>query len=69
MSHYQYGAAFFAYRQGSLRLARAMAPLVVLPIYFLGGVQLLCAGVLGEYVGKIYMEIKAIATHLRVATK
>jgi polyisoprenyl-phosphate glycosyltransferase len=30
----------------------------ILPIYFLGGIQLFCAGVLGEYVGKIYMEIK-----------
>jgi len=30
----------------------------VIPIYFLGGVQLLSIGVLGEYVAKIYMETK-----------
>lgn len=30
----------------------------VLPMYFLGGVQLLCIGILGEYIGKIYLEVK-----------
>ena len=30
----------------------------VLPMYFIGGVQILCIGVLGEYAGKIYQEVK-----------
>jgi hypothetical protein len=30
----------------------------VVPIYFLGGVQLLSIGILGEYVAKIYLETK-----------
>lgn len=30
----------------------------VVPIYMLGGIQLLCIGVIGEYVGKIYLETK-----------
>ncbi len=30
----------------------------VVPIYFLGGIQLLCIGILGEYVAKIYVETK-----------
>jgi len=30
----------------------------VLPIYVLGGIQLLCMGVVGEYVGRVYMESK-----------
>ncbi|HEV7138435.1 MAG TPA: glycosyltransferase family 2 protein [Steroidobacteraceae bacterium] len=30
----------------------------LLPIYALGGVQILCTGVLGEYLGKVYQETK-----------
>jgi polyisoprenyl-phosphate glycosyltransferase len=30
----------------------------VLPLYFLGGIQILCIGILGEYLGKIYREVK-----------
>lgn len=31
----------------------------VLPIYFLGGIQILCLGVMGSYLGKIYIESKS----------
>lgn len=31
----------------------------LLPIYLLGGIQILCTGVLGEYLGKVYQETKA----------
>lgn len=28
-------------------------------VCFMGGIQLICLGVLGEYIGKVYMEVKA----------
>ena len=31
----------------------------VLPIYFIGGIQVLSIGIIGEYIGKIYMETKS----------
>jgi glycosyltransferase involved in cell wall biosynthesis len=31
----------------------------LLPVYFLGGIQILCLGVIGEYLGKLYSETKA----------
>lgn len=30
----------------------------VLPIYFIGGIQVLSIGIVGEYIGKMYMETK-----------
>jgi hypothetical protein len=32
---------------------------IILPVYFLGGVQIFCIGMLGEYLGKVYSEVKA----------
>ena len=32
---------------------------LILPMAFLGGVQIFCVGILGEYLGKLYSEVKA----------
>jgi len=52
-------SAFFLYRYivDSADVVPGWAS-TVLPMLFLGGVQLLSIGVLGEYVGKIYLETK-----------
>jgi glycosyltransferase involved in cell wall biosynthesis len=31
----------------------------LLPVYLLGGIQILCIGVIGEYLGRVYQETKA----------
>ena len=34
-------------------------PTIVILVLFLGGIQLLCIGILGEYIGRVYEEVKA----------
>ena len=33
-------------------------PTIIISVLFLGGVQLICIGIVGEYIGRIYDEIK-----------
>ncbi|WP_293872961.1 glycosyltransferase family 2 protein [Flavobacterium sp.] len=49
------GYAFFAIYTGDVVPGWLST---VLPMYFLGGVQLFCFGIIGEYIGKIYSEVK-----------
>lgn len=31
---------------------------IVMSVWFIGGIQIMCAGLIGEYIGKIYKEVK-----------
>lgn len=37
----------------------------IIPIYFLGGVQIMFLGIVGEYIGKIYQEAKSRPRYLK----
>ncbi|HEV2801029.1 MAG TPA: glycosyltransferase family 2 protein [Pyrinomonadaceae bacterium] len=37
----------------------------IIPIYFLGGVQIMFLGIVGEYIGKIYQETKARPRYIK----
>lgn len=53
-----FGYAVFSVVAWALGLTLPGWTTIVVPIYFLGGVQLIAIGILGEYVGKIYLETK-----------
>jgi len=55
--------AFYAAWVGLHSPIRGWAPTSI-PIYFLGGLQILAIGVVGEYIGKTYMEVKSRPTYL-----
>jgi len=48
-------AQIFGFRAGDVQ---GFASIIV-TILFIGGIQLICTGILGEYIGRVYQEVKA----------
>lgn len=61
------GLSLLFWRLFSTQQLPGFATLAV-SIFFLGGVQLICIGVLGEYVGRIYNEVKRRPTYIIEST-
>lgn len=60
VSLFSFGLAIWAFAiKLILKIAIPGWASIVIPIYFLGGIQLLCLGVIGQYLAKIYAETKA----------
>jgi glycosyltransferase involved in cell wall biosynthesis len=60
VSLFSFGLAIWAFAiKLILKVAIPGWASIVIPIYFLGGIQLLCLGVIGQYLAKIYAETKA----------
>lgn len=62
-------AAIYAFIEKLLGNTVAGWTSVMIAIFFLGGVQMLSLGIIGEYVGKIYMESKSAQIFYRRGSK
>jgi len=60
ISLFSFGLAIWALVAKLLHLAAVPGwASIVIPLYMLGGIQLLCLGVIGQYLAKVYSEAKA----------
>lgn len=37
---------------------------LILTVLLIGGIQLICTGILGEYIGRIYQEVKSRPSYI-----
>jgi dolichol-phosphate mannosyltransferase len=51
-------AAFYAFQRLALGLNPPGFPTIIVAVFFLSGVQLITLGVMGEYIGRIFEEVK-----------